>query len=319
MMSQFELIELEAGRISKRIYSEAAEKGQRLTFNQLDHLVFPELIEKYVHLEKYDELIDYLLDQWDTDSGDEHFLNLSKHLVERAEKVRVVRLWRTVIANRKHSGYKNASLIAMRYFLDALSELHDVQLYNEIKEDMDLFIQGIRPKLPKPDPREIDESLFWHVIAQVKSEATHVIERPLKLSGILEKFSAPAIKQFAIIFQDKLLQSFRHDIWAIAYIAHGGCSDDGFLYFRSWLISEGKQIFEAALHDPESLVGVIDAGTTIQLEALLFAADRAYERRANKQLNLKTPKQQQPAGEPWAEQDLPLRFPNACKKFSWRN
>ncbi len=34
-------------------------------------------------------------------------------------------------------------------------------------------------------------------------------------------------------------------------VVNGGCSDDGFEYFRGWLIGQGGAYFEAALKDPE--------------------------------------------------------------------
>jgi Protein of unknown function (DUF4240) len=39
---------------------------------------------------------------------------------------------------------------------------------------------------------------------------------------------------------------------------NGSASDDGFDYFRGWLISQGRKIFEAALENPDSLADVID-------------------------------------------------------------
>ena len=35
-----------------------------------------------------------------------------------------------------------------------------------------------------------------------------------------------------------------------------GCSDDSFSYFRSWLIVQGKDVYMAALADPDSLADV---------------------------------------------------------------
>ena len=34
---------------------------------------------------------------------------------------------------------------------------------------------------------------------------------------------------------------------------HGGSSDDGFEYFRRWLVSRGREAYEAALADADSL------------------------------------------------------------------
>src|SRR4051812_38861605 len=43
------------------------------------------------------------------------------------------------------------------------------------------------------------------------------------------------------------------DLWAAGYLINGGCSDDGFEYFRGWLIAAGRAAYEGALRDPDSL------------------------------------------------------------------
>ena len=42
-------------------------------------------------------------------------------------------------------------------------------------------------------------------------------------------------------------------LWGAAYVINGGCSDDPFVDFRASLISRGRQVFERALSDPDSL------------------------------------------------------------------
>ncbi len=43
---------------------------------------------------------------------------------------------------------------------------------------------------------------------------------------------------------------------AVTTIMMNGCSDDSFDYFRGWLIAQGKDVYHAALRDPDSLVDV---------------------------------------------------------------
>ena len=50
--------------------------------------------------------------------------------------------------------------------------------------------------------------------------------------------------------------AYRWGLWGAAYIMNGGCSDDGFTDFRSWLLLQGKAVYEAAMKDPESLAGL---------------------------------------------------------------
>lgn len=50
--------------------------------------------------------------------------------------------------------------------------------------------------------------------------------------------------------------SYKQDLWAAAYIVLGGCSDDGFDYFRFWLIAQGRKVFYAAMENADSLCDV---------------------------------------------------------------
>jgi hypothetical protein len=48
----------------------------------------------------------------------------------------------------------------------------------------------------------------------------------------------------------------RADVWGVGYTLDGGMSDDSFLYFRYWLISRGRAVYESVLADPDSLAAV---------------------------------------------------------------
>ena len=51
---------------------------------------------------------------------------------------------------------------------------------------------------------------------------------------------------------------YRQDLWAAAYIVRGGCSDDSFDYFRSWLITQGRKTVYNALENADSLCEVFE-------------------------------------------------------------
>ena len=108
-----------------------------------------------------------------------------------------------------------------------------------------------------------------------------------------------------------------------AYLLNGGCSDDGFEYFRGWLISRGRAVFEKALADPDSLAKFVGAAPELELEAIAYAAINAYKTKTGKdwedlprsaldQATKGIPTFEwpdEPTGEPWDEDDLDERFP----------
>ena len=60
-----------------------------------------------------------------------------------------------------------------------------------------------------------------------------------------------------------------------------GCSDDGFIDFRAWLIAQGRDTYLSALADPDSLAEVIPYGDCC-FETLSYVGDYAYEQLTGK-------------------------------------
>ena len=69
-------------------------------------------------------------------------------------------------------------------------------------------------------------------------------------------------------------QAHRWDLGAAAYLMRGGYSDDGFDYFRGWLIAQGRSRRERALADPDSLAdaGVDPDDDMVDCEYVVVAA-----------------------------------------------
>src|SRR5262249_33752044 len=64
---------------------------------------------------------------------------------------------------------------------------------------------------------------------------------------------------FRRTFLSYLDRAYRWDLWRAAFLIGGGCSDDSFMDFRSWLISLGRDVYERAISDPDSLPDVVTA------------------------------------------------------------
>ncbi len=81
--------------------------------------------------------------------------------------------------------------------------------------------------------------------------------RPLcvepRSTGGCAALPASDIAAFDAAFGRQIERAYRWDLWGAAYVAEGGASDDGFLYFRIWLVSKGRRNFESVLSDPDSL------------------------------------------------------------------
>ncbi|AQQ52594.1 DUF4240 domain-containing protein [Planococcus lenghuensis] len=128
---------------------------------------------------------------------------------------------------------------------------------------------------------EMDDALFWELIETSRMEADDSEEQVEWLIGKLRKRPVQDIIRFDWLFNQHYAKSYTSDLWAAAFIAMGGCSDDSFDYFRAWLISLGKHAYERAVADPESILPFLKAmeaaGEVPELEGLLYVAGQAYE------------------------------------------
>ena len=160
------------------------------------------------------------------------------------------------------------------------------------------------------------QDLFWEIIEQAKTLAADDIEqRPAALQQILMGQTAEQIQRFEQIYREKLLEAYRWELWGAAYVIQGGCSDDSFDYFRDFLISEGRQVFETALKSPDDLAH-IELPDDVELEDFRYAIDDAYEAVTGQALPANTVTfPAEPAGQAWTEEQLDTLYPQLCAKY----
>ena len=107
----------------------------------------------------------------------------------------------------------------------------------------------------------MNEDQFWQAIAEARSRAEGDDNRFCDaLEGVLLEGAPEAIVAFDRWFYQCYFDSYRADLWGAAFIMNGGCSDDGFDYFRGWLITQGREVFAAALERPDSLAQAVPDG-----------------------------------------------------------
>ena len=157
---------------------------------------------------------------------------------------------------------------------------------------------------------------FWKIIEQAKKDSSNWKSRPEKLKIILMNHSPKDIIRFNKDYHNKLIQAYCWDLWGAAYLINDGCSDDGFYYWRSFLISEGKSVYEAALDDPDSLAELDDIKYA-ELEEYCYSIDKAYKELTSNEIpeeeNIAYPNE--PAGDKWDEKNLNFMFPRLAEKY----
>lgn len=168
----------------------------------------------------------------------------------------------------------------------------------------------------------MDHDQFWKVIADSRQDFDpkrrdgNMDLQAQRLEEILSALPPAEVADFERIFTENYYAAYRWDLWGAAYIIEEGCSDDGFMDFRYWLISMGREVFEAALANPESLAKV--AGKP-GVEVCAFEEFGSIARRVLEDAGAPEPDEsaspQEPVGEPWEEDDLPERFPKLWAEF----
>jgi len=160
---------------------------------------------------------------------------------------------------------------------------------------------------------------FWTLIAKVKEASGADVERRCEfLDAELRKLPLVEVRAFDAHFTACLDRAYTWDLWAAAYIIGGGCSDDGFWDFRSTLISMGRETFERAVADPETLADVTIENDHWEREGFQYVADKvARDLRVGEDFPRSRPHPKEPAGESWDESKVAELYPRLAKRYDY--
>jgi hypothetical protein len=108
-------------------------------------------------------------------------------------------------------------------------------------------------------------------------------------------------------------------LWGAAYVIEGGCSDDSFDYFRAYLISRGRAVYERAIADPDSLADIEledgDAWEDWMSPTMVVMHGRTGQYALAGPAT--GPHPTEPQGEAWDEDDLAALLPRLAAKHAW--
>lgn len=157
---------------------------------------------------------------------------------------------------------------------------------------------------------------FWELIEKSRTNTNDCILQAENLTQLLSNLEPAEIIAFDKHLNQKLIETYRWDLLAITCLVNAGATDDGFLYFRGWLIAQGKDYFEAALEKPENAAKSAVVDGINECENILFAARAAYQEKTDSEIPTAFMEPSQLTGESWEEDDLDQMFPEIAKKFS---
>jgi hypothetical protein len=112
---------------------------------------------------------------------------------------------------------------------------------------------------PPATLRHVDSTTFWTLIADARASVPDPSDGEAvatAASALLATRPPAEIVAAQQVLWDLLAESYQNPLWAAAYLINGGCSDDGFDYFRGWLLTQGQEVYHAVLASPDSLASL---------------------------------------------------------------
>lgn len=215
---------------------------------------------------------------------------------------------------------EKAKADALDAYDDAIAWLTRVgatQDANRMEEERDALREGKTRELPPvSETRKMDETLFWELISKSRGQAEDTEDQVAIIGELLATVSAPELKRFATIYGKYMRKLYHWNVWALAYAARGGCSDDAFMEFRSWLILQGDpELLDLAIMDPTAAAQGVTKDPDLPEGTLLPDIDEAYLARAKTTFEWPMIGLEQPKGREWPEERFDERFPELVRHY----
>ena len=160
---------------------------------------------------------------------------------------------------------------------------------------------------------------FWQIIETTKAVSAE--EQLAVFKNELQRHTPQDLIEFERRFIEQSLAAYSWDLWVVAWLCQGGlCSDDGFMDFRSWLISRGRPAYEAALADADTLVHEMRHAEHPEFELFGYAPSKVYRAMTGEGFpGFDVQHPQEPAGGDWLRPALKdrtgIKMFNCCVVF----
>ena len=134
----------------------------------------------------------------------------------------------------------------------------------------------------------MNKDIYWKIINSAKDKCADIDDVSKAVESKLKALPLKDIVKFQHIHDEYMKNAHTIGLWDAASVMNKGCcSDDGFHYFKPWLIAQGKDVYMDALKNPDSLADLSAMPTEYgyyELESLNYAAAIAYEELTDKNI-----------------------------------
>ncbi|MEZ4936905.1 MAG: DUF4240 domain-containing protein [Crocinitomicaceae bacterium] len=170
----------------------------------------------------------------------------------------------------------------------------------------------------------LDEDIFWEIVDSSVRNSKNQFQQEQYLIREISKLTPKQMVGFRLRTDKLLYDTYNSEMWCAGYIMNGGCSDDGFEYFRNWVISRGKSAYYKAKENPDSLIDEKDNGEDgmFDFEGFWYVALDAFNKKTGKDLydyidydNFKTSEGSYPQFEFTWEEENPESMKKLCPRL----
>lgn len=104
----------------------------------------------------------------------------------------------------------------------------------------------------------LDEKRYWSIVKKSLKNASSQETQKRILIQEIEKLTPMEMIGFSLRTDKLLYDTYNSVTWCTGYIMNGGCSDDGFDYFRNWIISRGEERYHNAKKNPDNWISEVN-------------------------------------------------------------
>lgn len=108
--------------------------------------------------------------------------------------------------------------------------------------------------------RMLEEDLFWQIIENSLLDANNLQDQEKALAQELEDLTADDIIGFQLRLEFYSYSLHSPEIWCAACIMNDDTDPTHFYYFKNWIISQGQELFEKAILNPDNLADYFNEG-----------------------------------------------------------
>ncbi|WP_124636081.1 DUF4240 domain-containing protein [Taibaiella sp. KBW10] len=170
----------------------------------------------------------------------------------------------------------------------------------------------------------MNELAYWEIINQSLLQSTAQEEQEEFLSDTLAQLSPEQLIGFKLKTDQLLLDAYNGSLWCAAYLMKGGCGEEDFTFFRYWLITRGKKIFDLGISHADDIAYAVqdNINSAFDFEALATLPAEAFKKTTQKEMDdyidytqVKTTQEHYPPIEiTWREQ-VPATMQVLCPKL----